>query len=43
LQLFALAYDLGNFLRRLVLPQEVQHWTLTTLRQRLIKIEATVV
>jgi hypothetical protein len=25
LQLFALAYNLGNFLRRLALPQEVRH------------------
>src|SRR6476660_982087 len=26
LQLFALAYNLANFLRSLVLPQEVEHW-----------------
>ena len=43
LQLFALAYNLGNFLRRLALPQEVRHWTLTTLREKLIKIGAKVV
>jgi hypothetical protein len=43
LQLFALAYNLGNFLRRLALPQEVKHWTLTTPRERLIKIGAKVV
>jgi hypothetical protein len=42
LQLFALAYNLGNFLRRLALPQEVAHWTLTTLREKLIKIGAKV-
>jgi len=30
LQRFALAYDLGNFLRRLALPQPVRHWSLTT-------------
>lgn len=30
LQLFALAYDLGNFLRRLALPTAVKRWTLTT-------------
>ena len=38
LQLFALAYNLGNFLRRLALPRGVRHWTLTTLRDKLIKI-----
>ena len=32
LQLFALAYKLANFLRRLALPQGVEHWSLTTLR-----------
>ena len=32
LQLFVLAYNLGNFLR-----QSVRHWTLTTLREKLIK------
>ena len=43
LQLFALAYNLGNFLRRLALPTGVKHWTLTTLREKLIKIGAKVV
>jgi hypothetical protein len=43
LQLFALAYNLGNFLRRLALPKGVKHWTLTTLRDKLIKIGAKVV
>ncbi len=43
LQLFALAYNLGNFLRRLTLPKSVQHWSLTTLREKLIKIGAKVV
>ncbi len=43
LQLFARAYNLGNFLRRLVLPRGVRHWCLTTLRDKLIKIGATVV
>ena len=43
LQLFALAYNLGNFLRRLVLPASIEHWTLTTLRDKLIKIGAKVV
>jgi hypothetical protein len=43
LQLFALAYNLGNFLRRLVLPREVKHWSLTSLREKLVKIGAKVV
>ena len=43
LQLFALAYNLGNFLRRLALPRSVKHWPLTTLRKKLIKIGAKVV
>jgi hypothetical protein len=43
LQLFALAYNLGNFLRRLALPAGVKHWSLTTLREKLIKIGAKVV
>ncbi len=43
LQLHALAYNLGNFLRTLVLPQEVEHWSLTTLREKLVKIGAKVV
>jgi hypothetical protein len=43
LQLFVLAYNLGNFLRRLALPASVKHWTLTTLLVKLIKIGAKVV
>jgi hypothetical protein len=43
LQLFALAYNLANFLRRLALPKRVRHWSLTTLREKLIKIGAKVV
>ena len=38
LQLHVLAYNLGNFLRRIALPASVKHWTLTTLREKLIKI-----
>jgi hypothetical protein len=38
LQLHALAYNLGNFLRTLALPDAVQQWSMTTLRDRLIKI-----
>jgi hypothetical protein len=43
LQLFALAYNLANALRQLVLPKPIRGWTLTTLRQKLIKIGAKVV
>ncbi len=43
LQLFALAYNLGNFLRRLALHVGVKHWSMTTLREKLIKIGAKVV
>jgi hypothetical protein len=43
LQLFALAYNLANFLRQLVLTRPIQGWTLTTLREKLIKIGAKVV
>jgi len=42
LQLFALAYNLANFLRRLALPGDVKHWSLTTLREKLVKIGAKV-
>ncbi len=28
LQLHALAYNLGNFMRKLALPKEVEHWSL---------------
>jgi hypothetical protein len=43
LQLFALAYNSGNFLRRLALPRSISHWSLRTLQTRLIKIGAKVV
>ena len=43
LQLHVLSYNLGNFLRRLALPPSVKHWTLTTLRDKLIKIGAKMV
>ncbi len=32
LQLHALAYNIGNFLKTLALPEAVGHWSLTTLR-----------
>ena len=43
LQLHVLAYNLGNFLRRIALPASVKHWSLTTLRDKLIKIGAKMV
>ena len=43
LQRFALAYNLGNFLRRLALPREISHWSLRTLQTKLVEIEAKVV
>jgi hypothetical protein len=43
LGLFVLAYNLGNFLRRLALPGEIKHWSLRTLLMKLIKIGAKVV
>jgi hypothetical protein len=43
LQLFALAYNLANFLRQLVLPRSICSWNLTTLREKLVKIGAKVV
>ncbi len=32
LQLHVLAYNMGNYLRTLTLPDEVEHWSMTTLR-----------
>ena len=43
LQLHTLAYNLANFMRTLALPKEIEHWSLTTLREKLIKIGAKVV
>ncbi len=37
LLLGAIAYNLGNLLRRLVLPLAIQSWSLTSLQQRLFK------
>ena len=37
LGLFILAYNLGNFVRRLALPEAMKRWSLTTLQTRLIK------
>jgi hypothetical protein len=43
LQLHALAYNLGNFMRTLAMPRAAQPWSLTSLREKLIKIGAKVV
>ena len=43
LQLHALAYNLANFMRTLALPKEVEYWSLTALREKLVKIGAKVV
>src|SRR3954462_5239629 len=43
LQLHALAYNLANFFRTLVLPDAVERWSLTTLREKVVKIGAKVV
>ena len=43
LQLFALAYNLGNFLRLLALPKSIKDWSLRTMREKLVKIGAKVV
>ena len=43
LELHALAYNLGNFLRTLAIPEAIAEWSLTTLREKLIKIGAKVV
>ena len=40
LQLHALAYNLANFVRTLVLPKVIADWSLTSLRERLIKINS---
>ncbi len=38
-----MAYNLGNFLRRLVLPRRIKHVSLRSLSTKLIKIGAKVV
>jgi Transposase DDE domain group 1 len=43
LQLHALAYNLGNFMRTLAMPEAAEPWSLTSLREKLIKIGAKVV
>ena len=43
LQLHALAYNLANLMRTLALPRSMAHWSLTTLREKLVKIGARMV
>ena len=43
LQLHALAYNLANFIRTLAPPTEIETWSLTSLRERLIKTGARLV
>jgi hypothetical protein len=43
LQLHALAYNLGSFMRTLAMPTAAEPWSLTSLREKLIKIGAKVV
>jgi len=43
LQLHALAYNIANFMRTLALPEAVAQWSLTSLREKLVKIGAKVV
>jgi len=42
-QLHPLAYNLGNFLRTLATPEPIKDWSLTSLKDKLIKIGAEVV
>jgi len=43
LQLHALAYNLGNFLRTLATPEPIKDWSLTSLKEKLIKIGAKII
>jgi len=43
LQLFVLAYNLGNFLRRLCLPKAINDWSLRSLQVKLIKMGGRIV
>ena len=38
LWLFVLAYNLGNFMRKLTLPESVDHWSLRSVQTKLIKM-----
>jgi len=43
LQLHALAYNLGNLVRTMATPEPMKDWSLTSLKEKLIKIGAKVV
>jgi hypothetical protein len=43
LQLFIMAYSLGNFMRRLDLPKSVKDWSLRSLQVKLIKMGGRIV
>jgi hypothetical protein len=43
MQLHALAYNLGDFQRTLATPEPIKDWSLTSLREKLIKIGARIV
>jgi hypothetical protein len=43
LQLHALAYDIADLLRTPALPKEIEQWSLTTLREKPVKVRARIV
>ena len=43
LQLHTLAYNPTNLMLTLALPEAVKHWSLTSLRQKLVKIGARII
>ena len=43
LPLHVMAYNLGNFMRTLAMPKTAEPWSLTSLREKLVKIGAKVV
>jgi len=43
LELFSMAYNIGNFLRRLAFPKAISDWSLRTMREKLVKIGAKVI
>ena len=43
LQLFILAYNLGNFMRRICLPKAINGWSLRSLQVKLIKMGGRIV
>lgn len=43
LQLHSPAYYLANFLLTLISPQDVKHWSLTSICEKLIRVDAKMV